>query len=308
MTLLHSSPAPSPVSPGRRRFAGLLLGTLAGPLFGQSPGGNAVAGRRLDFEIAGDFGDASPEDIRAVLGSAADSIWRHCPSARWEVPGFHLYRSEGSPITVFHHRPDGRISIGVTTRGTFWSQFAFQFAHEFCHALAGHSNNWKEKQDWIRKPKANHWLEECLCETASLFALRAMGKSWKTAPPYPNWKDYGKSLTQYAAERLEATAKALPEGFGFRTWFVEHEGPMRKNPTQRELNNVVARELLPVFESAPGTWEAVTFYHATRRGPDQSLKERLADWHQAVPAVHRPAIRRIAAIFGVAAREVLPTS
>lgn len=285
--------------PDRRRFLFLAAGALAQPLLAETPSAPENAGKRLDFEILGDFGDASQQDIRAVVNSAAGEIWKHCPSARWEVPGFHLFRSEDSPITVFDHRPNGRIAIGVTTRGTFWSQFAFQFAHEFCHALAGHSNSWREKQAWIRQPKANHWFEECLCETASLFALRAMGKSWETAPPYPNWKDYGKSLTDYAADRLDATLKSLPEDFRFREWFAKHEPSMRGNSTQRELNNVVARELLPVFESAPGTWEAVTFYHAARRDPSQSLKARLADWHRSCPAKHHPAIRSIAAIFGL---------
>ncbi len=291
--------SPSLPCPGRRRFAGLLAGALVPPVFGQSPGTGAAMARCLDIEIAGDFGNAGHRDIQAVLGSAADAIWRHCPSIRWDVPGFHVYRSDGSPITVFDHRPDGRIAIGVTTQGTYWSQFAFQFAHEFCHALAGHSNNWREKQEWIRRRKANHWLEESLCETASLFALRAMGESWKTAPPYPNWKDYGKSLARYAADRLDATTKGLPDGFRFVQWFREREKSMRENPTHRESNNVVARELLPVFESAPGTWEAVAYYHAIRRNPDQPLRERLADWLQSA-APHRPAIRRIAAIFGVA--------
>jgi len=48
------------------------------------------------------------------------------------------------------------VAIGVTTKGNFWSQFVFQFLHEFCHALAGHSNDWKKR--WIKGRTANHWL------------------------------------------------------------------------------------------------------------------------------------------------------
>lgn len=285
----------------RRRFALLALAALPAGVVARAapPPDPPGAGKRLDFQIDGDFGEAGPQDIKAVVTSAGDAIWRHCPNVRWETPGFRLYHSADSPITLFDHRPDGRISIGVTTRGTFWAQLAFQFSHEFCHALAGHSGDWKAKQEWLRRPKSNHWLEECLCETASLFALRAMAKSWETRPPYPNWKPYANALADYAADRLEATAKALPAGFAFRTWLRQHEPAMRENPTLRADNNVVARELLPLFERTPSAWEAVAHYHGIRRDPAQSLKDRLADWHQATPPVCRPIIRGIAEVCGV---------
>ena len=32
---------------------------------------------------------------------------------------------------------------GLAVEGTYWAQFAYQFGHEFCHALAGHCNDWK---------------------------------------------------------------------------------------------------------------------------------------------------------------------
>ena len=36
--------------------------------------------------------------------------------------------------------PDGRIGIGLAVVNARWAQFAFQFGHEFCHALAQHSS------------------------------------------------------------------------------------------------------------------------------------------------------------------------
>lgn len=59
-----------------------------------------------------------------------------------------VYRSRESPIVDYGHREDGRVAIGLNVEGRQWAQFAYQFVHEFCHALAGHSNQWKEK--WIR--------------------------------------------------------------------------------------------------------------------------------------------------------------
>jgi hypothetical protein len=252
-----------------------------------------AAGRNLDFQIGTGFGDASVADIKAVVRSAAESIWKHCPNTRWEVTGFHIYHNAEYPICLDDHRADGRIAIGLTTQGTYWSQFAYQFSHEFCHALAGHSNDWRKLPRGGRK--ANHWLEESFCETASLFALRAMGKSWQTEPPYSNWKSYAGSLTEYAQERLDKSA--VPAGQTFTAWFRENEAAMREKSCLRDKNNIVARQLLPLFEAHPDGWESVTFFNLGLRDREQSLRARLADWTANSPPAQRAFLRDVAAVF-----------
>jgi hypothetical protein len=279
----------------RRHFGALCLAAMAAPARAE---GDGPAGTRLSLRIGEDFGNASAADITAVLKSAAGEIWKHCPNTRWEVPGFFIFHSEKNPITLFDHRSDGRIAIGLTTQGPFWSQFAYQFAHEFCHALAGHSNDWKST--WIKAKKANHWLEESLCETASIFAMRAMGKSWQTAPPYPNWKSYSEALTKYAADRIETVEKEKGPGFSFKKWFAENEGPMRENSTIREKNNIVAVELLPIFEATPSGWEAVTFFNrTTNQDAGKTLARHFEDWQAAAPESQRGFIESVAKIFGI---------
>ena len=91
--------------------------------------------------------------------------------------------------------------------------------------------------------------------------LRDMGNTWQTEPPYPNWKDYAKSLSEYAAERIETVKKEKGENFVFKKWFAENETSMRENSTIREKNNIVAMELLPIFEQNSAGWESVTFYN-----------------------------------------------
>lgn len=250
----------------------------------------------MDFVIADGFEGAGKEDIEAVVRSAGESIWQHCADARWEVPGFFVYPAKDSPITLFEHRSDGRIGIGLTPRGTYWAQFAYQFAHEFCHALAGHANDWRKT--WLLGRKANHWLEESLCETASLFALRAMGKSWKAEPPYPNWRDFSKALTTYADERMTATTRAMGANFDFGKWFRENEKSLRESSTQREKNNVVALKLLPLFEKHPTGWSALPSANRTpNREPEKSLTDHFRDWQEVAPEGQRGFLREMAALF-----------
>ena len=283
-------------SVNRRTFAVMLLAAAPAGLLGQAPESPGTAGRKLDFRIGDDF-KASEADIIAVLRSAGESIWQYCPNTRWEVPGFFIFHSTESPITAFDHRADGRIAIGLTSQGNLWSQFAYQFSHEFCHALAGHANDWKKT--WTKGRKANHWLEESLCETASLFAMRAMGQSWKTKPPYPNWKSYSDALTKYAEDRIVKSAEGFQAGTKFTDWFKANEAAMREKSTLREKNNVIALQLLPLFEAEPSGWEAVTFFNLTKREPENTLAGHLAEWSAAAPPSQRPFIAKLAAVFGV---------
>lgn len=254
------------------------------------------AGRGLSFEIDGDFGNASVENIRAVLVSAASMLWDHCPKSRWEVPGFFIQRSKDSPITLFDHRKDGRIVIGLNVEGAHWAQFAFQFAHEFCHALAGHSNDWSKA--WIKGPRSNQWLEESLCETASLFALRAMAKRWETDPPYPNWRSYAPHLAEYAKERLDEARRSLTRPF--ETWFAAEEASLRSDAGQRGKNLILAAKLLPLFEAEPSGWEAVTFCNLGARVPDKRLDAYFRDWVSNCPKERQSFVRKLAKEFGIA--------
>lgn len=278
----------------RRQFTHLCVGLASAPSILRSEDAPPVAGRKLDFRI-GDGFETGESDLRAVLLSAGEAIWQHCPNTTWNVPGFYIFYHETSPITLFDHRFDGRIAIGLNARHTFWAQFAYQFAHEFCHALAGHANDWK--QPWIKERKANHWLEESLCETASLFALRSMGETWKTKPPYANWKSFAEALTKYADERLAASAKTLPPEKSFHEWFTANEPAMRQNGTIREKNNVVAQALLPLFEAEPSGWEAITFLNLTKGNPDKTLRTHFDDWSSKSPEAQHPFIRKLAAKF-----------
>jgi hypothetical protein len=280
-------------SPGRRHFLRLAAAAIPACLVnGEEPQG---AGGALDFKISGDFGNAPLADVRAVLHSAASEIWKHCPATRWQTRGFFVFPHEGSPITLFDHTADQRVAIGLNCRDTFWAQFAYQFAHEFCHALAGHSNDWRKPR--LKGKKPNHWLEESLCETASLFALRSMAKSWKTEAPYPNWKSFADALHRYAEERMEATRREFPDDRDFLRWFRAEEASLREHATQREKNNRIAVRLLPLFEEGPAGWEAMTFFNLGERGPDTPLAEHFRIWQHEAPEKLRPFVAKIAARF-----------
>jgi hypothetical protein len=254
------------------------------------------APKPLDIHVQDNgFGRVSPADITAVLQSAGAELWRHCP--RTQLDGIDVYHRSDHPQTDFRRSPSGRIAIGLAGHDTYWAQYSFQFAHEFCHALANFSNN---PQQLIRyPPNANLWLEESLCETASLFTLRAMSRSWRTAPPYPAWRGYAPSLNAYVEERIALPEHHLPAGTPFLVWFHENHYAMRQNPDMRDRNTIVAIRLLPIFEAEPRGWEALAFLNRGSPDANKSLAQHFAEWRSLCPKDLRPFVTRLAAVFAV---------
>lgn len=235
--------------------------------------------------VPGDWGSASIDDIHAVCNSAAVELWKHC--AEDKPDPISVRNDQRGPMVIYGVGDSGERRVLLNTRDTYWSQYAFQFSHECCHILCNYRDGNKD----------NLWFEESLCETASLFALRSMAETWKTNPPYDNWKDYAASLKKYADDRLQAIDKV--EGKSLQTWFAEHEAALRKNPTDRAKNQVVAARLLPLLEKDPSRWQAL---RSLNQGPaDQPLTfaEYLRDWHRRVPEQHKTFVVEVGAIFEI---------
>jgi hypothetical protein len=277
---------------------GIVLFALLSPAFcaGTATAENPVSSRppTIHVHLEG-FGNVSAADLTAVLESAANEIWRYCPRA--QLSGIDVYHRASHPITNFERQANGRVAIGLTARDTRWAQYGFQFAHEFCHALANFSDSTRRS---VRYPRhANSWLEESLCETASLFALRAMSRSWASTPPYPAWKNYARWLNHYAEQRLAQPRHQLPSGTPFLEWFKQNQHALRTDPARRDRNTVIAIQLLPLFEADPRGWETLVFLNRGLRRGDASLAERLAEWRSQSPQELRPFLDRVARALGV---------
>lgn len=241
------------------------------------------------------WGDAEVADIKAVLRSAELAIWQRCPRARMGT--ITIYHRDDYPQTDLTPTPDGGVKIGLNTGGRLWCQYSYQFAHEFCHALAGHSET--GRQGSHRLEHANMWLEESLCEAASRFAIGHMAESWKIHPPYPNWASYSQSLASYASNLANDKTSQLPQGVSFAEWFRANEPAMRTNAVLRSRNALIARQLLPLLEEEPRGWEAVCYLHLAPQDDTVPLSRYLAEWQTACPEHLRPFVGKIRAVFGL---------
>jgi hypothetical protein len=71
-------------------------------------------------------------------------------------------------MVLIERGPNNEHIILVSANDHRWSQLAYQFAHEYCHVFSAHYR--------VLLCNRFRWLEESLCETASLYAMLRMGE------------------------------------------------------------------------------------------------------------------------------------
>ena len=241
------------------------------------------SGESLSLRLVGEW-TSGKADAEKVLQSVAREFLPLFPEA--ELPVIEV-EQKGGPISLFKRGPNGEIRVKLDTGGTLWAQHAFQFAHELGHILCRYED---EKHP-------NKWLEESICEMASLYALRRMEISWKTAAPYPNWTSYAPALRKYADER--STKGALPEGVTLAAWYAERAEAFNKNATNRENNLVIATALLPYFEEKPERWRAIWYVNVEKLTPAYGAREYLEAWRKNCPEELREVVTEVAKRLGV---------
>lgn len=230
------------------------------------------------------FGSSGQADMRALAVSAGRELWRWFPE--YEIEPFVVSRGKSGPIVLFKRNGRGEIVMKLDTQDRLWAQFAYQFAHEFCHILC----------DYREESKENKWFEETLCETASLYVMRAMAKAWETDPPYANWRHYGKALKSYTDGVIAEREQLKPDELA--AYYRKHREKLEASDTLRDLNGAMSLVLLQLLEEKPEHWESIRWLNASE--PKQrSFTEYLQAWHDEAPKRHHAFIRHVAELYGI---------
>ena len=221
------------------------------------------------------WGDAQPIDIERLLEDTASHLNREL---RNPVTGTISVQSapatDREPRLLIQYSRPGFYCVQLTAIDRHWAQYAYQFAHEFCHLVI---------DPYRGEGSSTQWFEEAACELASVFVLRRMAERWPTQPPYPNWASYSPSLAEYARQRLDKTERSLPSDVSFADWFSADEGSLRQDPYQRDKNAVIAYTMLPIFEAFPEGWNAIQRLPAGQQATtDSPTRAYLQSWRAAV--------------------------
>lgn len=239
-----------------------------------------------------DWGEGRRVDIQKVLESAVGELWKYFPNKR--LNSIIVVHDERTPRTRCKKGANGEHIVQLTAKDRRWARFAFQFGHELFHVL---SNYERDCVDDLRIE--NEWFEETLAEVSSMFVLRRMAITWRSNPPYPNWRSYAAALDEYAQDLINESHRQLPRGKTFDEWFRENHHLLRGDPYLREKNELVANRLLPLFERNPESWEAIGYLNMGTPDDSNSFQSCLNNWHRHVPRKHERFVEEVARVFGM---------
>ncbi|HRP97686.1 MAG TPA: hypothetical protein PL143_15705 [Rhodocyclaceae bacterium] len=289
---------------GHRLFALITHLIAVSALFG-APAANAAVGagepRGVLIRVEGeDWGSAEREEVEAVLYAVADQLVA-APAAVFDRP-IVVTHAPGSPVTLYERGPSGEYQVRLSARDRRWAQYAYQFGHELCHIMSNYAAH-----DAGRVLRRNQWFEEALCETAALYTLRSLARSWRDAAPYTSWEAYAPVLAGYADRLIAEPHRHLPVGLAPSRWLAAHLDRLARDPYRRKYNEVVATLLLPLFEREPAAWASL---HALNRDPRDAvvgLARYLQNWKDNAEPAHRGFIAAIAQRLEVHALNAAPS-
>ena len=176
-----------------------------------------------------------------------------------------------------------RNTITLSAHDKLYSQYVYQFSHEYCH--------YQLPFEPIHELR---WLEEALCELASLYMLRQVDRLWEKEPPYLNWRDYHSEFSKYA-ENAEKNYETINLDFSVEP--NDTLSYLRRNEYDRAKNMSIALKLLPLFSQRSELWHAIPFLcHVNER---RTFCGALKEWQQASPTNSRAALSELATIFNI---------
>ena len=246
---------------------------------------------QLVFRIeAGGWGDASPEDIRRVLESTGRELLKHIPQNK--IIRIHVVASDTVPQVDFKRAANGEFTVRLSVKGRFWAQFAYQFGHELGHIVSHY-----ERINDNKIGNENKWFEETVAEVASLFVLARMAETWKTDPPYMNWKSFAPALKEYLDKMLKDTE--IPAVEKMPQWFNDNRPVLKADPHLRERNRIIAIHIFKMLERDPSQWEAFRYLNLGRPDATNSFESFLENWYFSAPKKNKGVVKEVVDLLGI---------
>ncbi|HEY5123387.1 MAG TPA: hypothetical protein VIK14_06595 [Ignavibacteria bacterium] len=222
------------------------------------------------------WGDVSSDEIIKLLENVITNFYEEFDNTL--ITNKPVYARNGNtcnpPLKSPFFKPNENYNdIYLTTRGRLWSQYSYQFAHELCHHVI--NSNMNTPCDRFG------WLEESLCELASLYCIDKMSRTWKINAPFHNWKDYTEHFISYLKEVIEKPEHSIT--IPFKNCLKENIEELYKNRYKRTENCIIAINLLPMFKDRPEIWKTIQYFKKVNVTADMNLDEFMNNWRQFVP-------------------------
>ncbi len=236
------------------------------------------------------WGDALTVDIKKVLESAGRELLKRIPPDK--PIRIFVVASKTVPQVDFKRTEEGEFIVRLAVRDSYWAQYAYQFSHEMGHIVCHY-----ERRNDNKIGSENLWFEETVAETASLFVLTRMAETWKTNPPYNNWKSFAPALDDYVKKIIREVG--VPTVNKMPSWFKDNQTALRADGHLRERNKIVAIHLFKMMEKNPSYWEAFRYLNLGRPDATNSFESYVENWYYSVPNDYKPFVKEVADLLGL---------
>ena len=164
------------------------------------------------------------------------------------------------PVIVMHSKPgmDCPMCCGngeqdvifLHTQNNFWSQYIYQFSHEYCHhVIAGPLDG---------SLVSSFWFEESICELASCYFMEKVVEIWMNSPDTPqNLKLFVPSQLKYFCDHL----RDIPDiTVPLNEWLLSNLGILQDPKYHRDLYQIIAKSLFGLFKEHPRLWLLLPYF------------------------------------------------
>jgi len=254
------------------------------------PGWGSAFTAPLQVQVESTWGDADPRDIKTVLESVGVAVMPYIGPRK--LGAVIVRNHEQNPVSLYERGPHGEYIVMLHVQGRQWAQMSYQFSHEMCHLLSNYDLA-------PRNASGQQWFEEAMCEAFSLFALERMSVQWHDNPPYPQWAEYAPEFGKYALNYIHAVNRKLPPGMKLPQWYQQYKATLSKDPyaQDRDLDNLVANQLFPIFSADPTQWAALSYLNLGEDSHPKPLADYLGDWYENAPPDLKGTVAKIREIL-----------
>ena len=145
------------------------------------------------------------------------------------------------------------VVISLSAKDDYWSQYVYQFAHEYCHYIIG--SPMFTRQGGAKE--SSFWFEESICELASCYFLKKTCSSWKMSD-LDQIRSFAEDHCKYYENHVEEiTTIDIP----LSQWIRDNIESLKETcvDDNRKSYSVIAKSLLPLFLEHPNLWKILPY-------------------------------------------------
>lgn len=189
------------------------------------------------------FGQVSQSAVPCIFADITQLLCQGILPRHETSDTLYIVRQTQGDYPMISCVQNGVYVIRLDTYDNYWSQYAYQYAHEYCHYLI--------RGEMSGKLQGLLWLEESICELASLCGLAHLSRIWRQ-----RGNAYWQAFEEYLTDLL--TRGECPEG-SLAGYIDAHLHLLGESVYHRDLYHNIALALYPTFREDPSLWSLLPY-------------------------------------------------